>query len=351
MDTTRFGLDQALFSSMEAGVIPARITAVHKERYEVISEKGTGYAVLKRGGYQGKNAAEEFPAVGDFVALRPVETGDSLITRTLPRKSRFCRTNFSGHAAGYVKTVLEQTVAANFDYVFLMSSLNHDFKVARMERYLTMARYSGAMPVIVLTKADVAVEGEEKLSMARAVAGAAPVYVISAHTGEGMKDLYPYFAPGKTAVFLGSSGVGKSSLVNALAGEMVMAVNDIREDDSKGRHTTTHRQMIFLPGGAMVIDTPGLRELGVVWEAEEGVAQTFEDVEQYMGRCRFSDCKHQSEPGCAIRAAVESGALKRERFERYQSLVRETRFVAKKAKPDPKVSGRKPKGTIPYPED
>jgi ribosome biogenesis GTPase len=343
MDTTRFGLDQALFSSMEAEGIPARITAVHKERYEVISEKGMGYAVLKRGGYQGKNAAEEFPAVGDFVALRYVETGDSLITRTLPRKSKFCRTNFSGHKADFVKTVLEQTVAANFDYVFLMSSLNHDFKVARMERYLTVARHSGAMPVIVLTKADVAVNGEEKLKMARAVAGAAPVHVISAHTGEGLTELAPYFAPGKTSVFLGSSGVGKSSLVNALAGEILMAVNDIREDDSRGRHTTTHRQMIFLPGGAMVIDTPGLRELGVVWEAEEGAAETFADVEAYVGRCRFSNCHHISEPGCALRAALENGELSKERVERYFRLQGEIHFNARKSKPASKSAGKRPR--------
>ena len=351
MDTIMFGFDQVLFPSLDAGLIPARITAVHKERYEVISEKGAGYAVLKRGGYQGKNAAEEFPAVGDFVALRPVETGDSLITRTLPRISKFCRTNFSGHKADFVKTVLEQTVAANFDYVFLMSSLNHDFKVARMERYLTVARHSGAIPVIVLTKADAAVNGEEKLKMARDVAGAAPVYVISAHTGEGLKELAPYFAPGKTAVFLGSSGVGKSSLVNALAGEIVMAVNDIREDDSKGRHTTTHRQMIFLPSGAMVIDTPGLRELGVVWEAEEGVAETFSDVEEYLGKCRFSNCKHRSEPGCAIRAALEAGKLSEERVERYFRLQGEIKFNARKAKPSSKSAGKRPREkTIPQEE-
>lgn len=351
MDTIQFGFNQAFFSPAEEGLIPARITAVHKERYGVISEKGTGYAVLKRGSYQGKDTTEEFPAVGDFVALRPMETGDSLITGTLPRTSRFLRTNFSGHAAGYVKTVLEQTVAANFDYVFLMSSLNHDFNVARMERYLTIARHSGAMPVIVLTKADVAVDREEKLSMATAIAGTAPVYVISALTGEGLAALAPYFGPGKTAVFLGSSGVGKSSLVNALAGETVMAVNDIREDDSKGRHTTTHRQMIFLPGGAMVIDTPGLRELGVVWEAEEGIAETFADVEAFLGRCRFSNCRHLSEPGCAIREAVQRGELQKTRVDRYFRLQREARFNARKTKPDARISRSVYTKKMPYSDE
>lgn len=325
------------------GLIPARVTAVHKERYEVASEMGSTYAVLKRGEYQGKETAEEFPAVGDYVSLRYEETGDSLIVKTLPRTSTFSRSNFSGHAAGYVKTVLEQTVAANFDYVFLLSSLNHDFSVSRMERYLAMAHHSGAQPVIVLTKADVAVDAAGKLDRARTIAGNAPVHVISAFTGEGLSDLAGYFAKDMTVVFLGSSGVGKSSLVNALAGKEIMAVNDIREDDSKGRHTTTRRQMIFLPGGAVVIDTPGLRELGVVWEAEEGIAETFADVENFLGCCRFSDCTHKNEPGCAVREAVEKGILSKERMERYLKLVRETRFNARRAIPAKGVSGKKPR--------
>jgi ribosome biogenesis GTPase len=326
------------------GLIPARLTAIHKERFEVASEKGNTYAVLKRGEYQGKDTSEEFPAVGDYVSLRYEKTGDSLIVKTLPRISQFTRSNFSGHAAGYVKTVLEQTVAANFDYVFVMSSLNHDFSVSRMERYLTMAYLSGAKPIIVLTKADAAVDASGKLAQARAIARQTPIHMISAHTGEGLSGLAGYFAPGKTVIFLGSSGVGKSSLVNALAGELVMAVNDIREDDSKGRHTTTHRQMIFLPGGAMVIDTPGLRELGVVWEAEEGIAETFSDVEGFLGRCRYTDCTHRNEPGCAVREAVEQGLLSKERMERYVKLVRETRFNARRAKPAKDLSVKKPRG-------
>jgi len=193
----------------------------------------------------------------------------------------------------------------------------------------------------VLTKADVAVDGERKSDMAQTIAGQTPVYVISAHTGEGLEGLAAYFAPGKTAVFLGSSGVGKSSLVNALAGEKVMTVNDIRDDDSKGRHTTTHRQMIFLSSGAMVIDTPGLRELGM-WEAEEGLSETFADVEDYLGRCRFSNCTHKNEPGCAIREAVEQGKLSQDRVERYWRLLSETRFSNRKAKPKKDISGKKP---------
>ena len=345
MNFSRFAFPMDTHKACGEGLIPARITAAFKERYEVVSEKGASFAVLKRAAYQGKNAAEEFPAVGDYVSLRYEETGDSLIVKTLPRSSKFSRSNFSGHAAGYVKTVLSQTVAANFDYVFLMSSLNHDFNVARMERYLAMAYHSGAQPVIILTKADAAVERAEKLNRARAIAGQAPIHVISAHTGEGILELAAYFEPGKTAVFLGSSGVGKSSLVNALAGQEVMPVNDIREDDSKGRHTTTHRQMIFLPGGAMVIDTPGLRELGM-WEAEEGLLETFADVEAYLGRCRFSNCSHHGEPGCAIREAVAQGKLEQERVDRYRQLLGETRFSAKKAKPSKDASGKRPRSNL-----
>ncbi len=343
MEFAQDGYPSAWLPLCGEGLVPARVTAVHKDRYEVAEDRGRTYAVLKRSAFSGKSAAEEFPAVGDFVALRREETGDSLIVRTLPRTSRFSRSNFSGHAAGYVKTVLGQTVAANFDYVFLMSSLNHDFNVARMERYLAMAHHSGAQPVIVLTKADAAQDAAEKLEKARTVAGETPIHIISAHTGQGLEELAAYFAPGKTAVFLGSSGVGKSSLVNALAKEEVMAVKDIREDDAKGRHTTTRRQMIFLPGGAMVIDTPGLRELGM-WEAEEGLSQTFSDVESCVARCRFSNCTHQGEPGCAVREAVEKGELSKERVERYLRLARETRFIKRKAKSNGKTAGGRPKG-------
>lgn len=342
MNLNGLGFLETMMPACGEGLIPARVTAAYKERYEAVCEKGTVFASIKRGAYQKAGADEEFPAVGDYVSLRYEETGDSLIVKTLPRTSKFSRSNFSGHAAGYVKTVLEQTVAANFDYVFIMSSLNHDFSVARMERYLAMAYHSGAQPVIVLTKADVAIDREEKLMKARAIAGKTPIHVISAHKGEGLLELAAYFAPGKTAVFLGSSGVGKSSLVNALAGDTVMPVSGIREDDSKGRHTTTHRQMIFLPSGGMVIDTPGLRELGM-WEAEEGLSETFADVEAYLGQCRFTDCSHHSEPGCAIREAVEQGVLSKERVERYLRLAKETQFSKSKSKHGKVPSGKRPR--------
>ena len=293
--------------------IPARVTAVHKERYQIVSEYGEGYARLKAGEYYYKS--EVFPTAGDFVMIDYVPDGDSRITATLPRKTLFSR-----REPGPVPK--DQAVAANFDYVFIMQSLNMDFNPKRLERYVTLAWQSGATPVVLLTKADLVEDYWDYLNAAERVVAGVNVHVVSAHTGYGIQRLNAYLRPGKTVVFLGSSGVGKSSLVNALAGREIMTVNGIREDDSKGRHTTTHRQLIRLSSGVMIIDTPGMRELGM-WEVSEGIVEAFADVEQFLGRCRFSDCTHQSEPGCAIRAALECGKLDVARWESYQKLKEE----------------------------
>lgn len=244
-----------------------------------------------------------------------IPNGDSQILATLPR-----RTFFSRREPGPVPR--DQAVAANFDYVFIMQSLNMDFSIKRLERYLTLAWQSGATPVILLTKADLVNDDREYLCQVAHVAAGVDTYVVSAHTLYGLEQLNAYLQPGKTLVFLGSSGVGKSSLVNALAGETIMTVNGIREDDSKGRHTTTHRQLIRLKCGAMIIDTPGMRELGM-WDVSEGLADAFADVEQYIGTCRFSDCTHNTEPGCAIKAAIECGELDVSRWESYRKLKEE----------------------------
>jgi ribosome biogenesis GTPase len=213
-------------------------------------------------------------------------------------------------------------VAANFDYVFIMQSLNLDFNPKRLERYLTLAWQSGATPVILLTKADLVEDYWDYLTQVERVAAGVNTHVVSAHTGYGLNRLNAYLQPGKTVVFLGSSGVGKSSLVNALAGEEIMSVSAIREDDSKGRHTTTHRQLIRLKSGVMIIDTPGMRELGM-WDVSEGLTDAFSDVTVHLGKCRFSDCRHETEPGCAIRAAIASGQLDAGRWESYQQLQEE----------------------------
>ncbi len=293
--------------------IPARVTAVHKERYEIVCEYGMSHARLKTKEYYG--GTEVFPTTGDFVMINYIENGDSQIIATLPR-----RTFFSRREPGPIPR--DQAVAANFDYVFIMQSLNLDFNPKRLERYLTLAWQSGATPVVLLTKADLVDNYWDYLTAVERVAAGVSTHVVSAHTGYGLQRLNAYLQPGNTVVFLGSSGVGKSSLVNTLAGKEIMTVNGIREDDSKGRHTTTHRQLIRLDSGVMIIDTPGMRELGM-WDVSEGLSDAFADVEQFIGKCRFSDCKHETEPGCAIKAAIAAGELDIARWESYRKLSEE----------------------------
>ena len=293
--------------------IPGRVTAVHKERYEIVCQHGITHARLKTKEYFVDT--QDFPTTGDFVMINYIPNGDSQIIATLPRK-----TFFSRREPGPVPR--DQAVAANFDYVFIMQSLNLDFNPKRLERYLTLAWQSGATPVILLTKADLVDDYWDFLTRVERVAAGVNIHVVSAHSGYGLNRLNAYLQPGNTVVFLGSSGVGKSSLVNALAGEEIMTVSAIREDDSKGRHTTTHRQLIRLKNGVMIIDTPGMRELGM-WDISEGLSDAFSDVEQFLGRCRFSDCKHEKEPGCAIRAAIDAGELDIARWESYQKLSEE----------------------------
>ena len=293
--------------------IPARVTAVHKERYEIVCEYGLTHARLKTKEYYVDT--QDFPTTGDFVMINYIPNGDSQIITTLPR-----RTFFSRREPGPI--LRDQAVAANFDYVFIMQSLNMDFNPKRLERYLTLSWQSGATPVILLTKADLVDDYWDYLTAVERVAAGVNAHVVSARTGFGLNRLGAYLQPGKTVVFLGSSGVGKSSLVNALAGEEIMQVRAIREDDSKGRHTTTHRQLIRLKNGVLIIDTPGMRELGM-WDVSEGLGDAFADVEQFIGKCRFSDCQHKTEPGCAIRAAIAAGELDIARWESYQKLKEE----------------------------
>ena len=313
-----------------AGLLAGRVTELQRELYTVMTAYGELQAVLKGTYYHEAELREDFPSVGDFVLLRYNDSGPSRVTELLPRRSKFSRADFSGHAAGYAKTVLEQVVAANFDSVFIVSSLNRDFNLGRIERYLIQARQSGGVPVVILTKADLVDDFSEQLALVRAIAPDVPAYAVSSRTGLGLEALDPYLAPGQTVVFLGMSGVGKSSLLNALMGREVMLVRAIREEDSRGRHTTTHRQLFMLPGGAMVIDTPGMRELGL-FSADDGLSAGFADIEELFTRCRFTNCLHQTEPGCAIHAALADGALPRERWELYLQQRRENKFVDDKA--------------------
>lgn len=306
----------------DASGIPARVTAVHKKRYELVCEHGQTFGRLKTSIYYGEGY-ESFPTTGDFVLIHYNNSGDSQIVKTLERKSFFSRRDPTPGRG-------EQAVAANFDYVFIMASFNFDFNIKRIERYLTLAWQSAAIPVVVLTKADLVDDFEEQVRAVEKVATGADVYAVSAKTGYGIDRLGDYLKPRKTIVLLGSSGVGKSSLVNALAGEDMMTVKDIREDDSKGRHTTTHRQLIMLSSGVMIIDTPGMRELGM-WDVSEGLGQSFSDVEQYFDKCKFSDCKHQSEPGCAVKEVIANGELSEERWNSYLKLKHEAKFTDDKS--------------------
>ena len=318
---------------LDAQGIPARVMAERKNRYELICEYGVCFGRLKSIAYYGGNAeafptVSEFPTVGDFVLVNYNNNSDSQIIKTLERKSFFSRFDPTPGRG-------EQAIAANFDYVFIIQALNQGYKnfdVNRLARYLTAARQSGALPVVILNKADLidADECAKYVKEAEKAARGVSVYAVSAKTGYGMDSLAEYLKSGKTLVFLGSSGVGKSSLVNAVAGESIMTTNEIREADGKGRHTTTHRQLIMLPSGVMIIDTPGMRSLGM-WDVSEGIEEEFDDVEQYIGKCKFSDCRHKSEPGCAIKAAIEIGALTRERWNSYQQIKGESKYAVKYA--------------------
>lgn len=317
MDLSRYGFTQSMrgaLAALETDGMPARVTAVHKERFALVCEAGECFARLKAGIYY-NGRTEEFPTTGDFVLIRYNESGDSVIIRTLPRRAYFARRSPELGRG-------EQAVAANFDFVFIMQSLNFDFNPKRLERYLALSWQSGAIPVVILTKSDLVEDCGAQLLEVQRIASGVDVFAISAKTGAGIDALGGYLAPGKTIVLLGSSGVGKSSFVNALSGEEVMTVNSIREDDSKGRHTTTHRQLLLLDSGVMVIDTPGMRELGM-WNADEGLGEAFSDVEQFLGQCRFSDCRHETEPGCAVRAAIARGELSQRRWDSYRKLQRE----------------------------
>ncbi len=303
--------------------IPARITAVHRDRYEIVCCHGIVPAVLKNGVYR-NGTGELFPTAGDFVVIQYEEYGDSLIIKTLPRRSFFSRRDPTPGRG-------EQAVAANFDYVFIMSSLNKDFNINKIERYLTLAWQSGGSPVILLTKADLPESHDEQINAAERIAFGVPVILVSIISGQGIEEISKILTPSKTAVFLGSSGVGKSSLVNALSGNNLMNVKEIREDDSRGRHTTTHRQLMLLPSGGIVIDTPGMRELGM-WEISEGIKTAYADVEEILARgCKFSDCRHRTEPGCAVKNALQSGELPHERWQNYLKLQKEARFTDNKA--------------------
>lgn len=299
---------------------PGRILAEHKELYRVatdITELPAEVAGKLR--FEAVRRSD-FPAVGDFVALRlPDGGGPALIHAILPRKTAFIR-----KAAG--ESADDQVVASNVDAVFIMTSLDRDFNLRRLERYLTLVWEGGAQPVVLLNKADLCEETDALLNDINDVAFGVPVHIISALTGEGLEALEPYLRQGFTVSFVGSSGVGKSTLLNRLLGRQVQATQEVRADDSRGRHTTTHRELFVRPEGGIIIDTPGMRELQL-WHAREGIEKTFSEIDALAAQCRFHDCHHGNEPGCAVRAAVERGEVDPERLASYDKLSKELRYT------------------------
>jgi ribosome biogenesis GTPase len=276
----------------------------------------------------------DWPAVGDWLTVE-FQAGqtNALIQHVLPRRSRFVR-----KVAG--KQIAEQVIVANIDVALIVAALDGDFNVRRIERYLAQCWESGARPAVVLNKADACAEAEELAAEVEGIAMGAPVFLVSAKTGEGLEALEASFRKGQTIVLLGSSGVGKSTLVNRLLQEERQSTHEVRESDSRGRHTTTSRELFLLASGAMIIDTPGLRELQL-WNAADGVAQTFTDVDELAAQCRFTDCQHQDEPGCSVQAAIASGILGADRLESWRKLQREQEFLLRKMDPEIGASQKK----------
>ena len=301
-----------------AGCVPARVAAQHRGGYVVYGEGGDRPAEVAGQLRHASLGPADLPAVGDWVAVRDAEgAAAATIHSVLPRGTAFTR-----KAAG---EGVEQVVAANVDVVFLVSALGPDLNLRRLERYLAAGWDSGADPVVVLNKSDLADDLAAETAEVEAVAFGVPVHVVSAADGSGLDGLARHVEGNRTAALLGSSGVGKSSLVNRLLGSERQDVAELRAD-GRGRHTTTHRELIPLPGGGLLLDTPGMRELGL-WEADAGLDQTFADVAELAAGCRFRDCAHEGEPGCAVLDAVAEGRLAAERLESYRKLLGELRHL------------------------
>lgn len=302
----------------EEGVLAGRIVADYGQLLRVVTDNGE-FCVNRPIKKLNNNMQV---AVGDWVELGCISENELAVNGVLDRKTKFSRA-----AAG--NEVKEQIVAANVDTVFIIQSLNKDFNMKRLERYLIAAWESGAIPVVVLTKSDCCEDTADKMTIVYSTAPGAEVYAISSVTGEGIDKIRKYFAKGKTVALLGSSGVGKSTLVNTLAGEELLKTQSIREDDSRGRHTTTHRELVLLPGGGLILDTPGMRMLSL-WESDAGMEIMFGDVEALTSHCRFYDCTHQNEPGCAVREALNSGKLEMKRWESWLKLQKELEHLEAK---------------------
>lgn len=300
-----------------------RVALEHKNIYRVYTQDGEVLAEISgRLRHEAVNRSD-LPAVGDWVVIRSRPERDrAMIHAILPR-----RTSFARKTAG--SRTQEQIVGANVDTVFLLTSLNQDFSLRRIERYLVIAWESGANPIVILSKSDLCDRVADAIDEVRSVARGMPVHAVSVVTGDGLQDIAQYFQRGQTAAMLGSSGVGKSTLINHLAGVDLLKVQTVREHDDRGRHTTTHRELVLLPAGGLVLDTPGMRELQL-WDGDESLQLVFDDIEAFASRCYFSNCGHQDEPRCAVREALATGTIDGARFESYEKLQRELKYQARR---------------------
>ncbi len=327
-DLVTFGLtdrERELFAPLaEDGFFLGRVSRVDRGLPLVLTAEGALRAEPAMHLMRTRGEGESRAVVGDWVALSRPEGHDvAIIEAILPRSSAFVRKDPGVSTA-------EQVVAANVDTVFVMQSLSgRGVNLRRLERELVLAWESGALPVVVLTKADIAKDWEEQRGEAASVSAGVDVIATSAITGQGLDDLAPYLGQGSTVALLGASGVGKSTLVNRLVGKAVQAMAEVREKDGKGRHTTVARELVLLPQGAVVVDTPGMRALAL-WDAAEGMEAAFPEIEELAVECRFSDCRHETEPGCAVIEAVESGDMTQRRLDSYRDLKKELEALAAK---------------------
>lgn len=329
MTLESLGADAALFDAFQSfaarGLFLARVALAHREHYRLLTAGEELSAEPSGQLWYRSSEAASLPVTGDWVAARRVAPGQALVEHVLPR-----RTCFSRRAAG--RREAEQPLATNIDVVFLVCGLDGDFNLRRLERYLALSAESGAAPVVVLNKSDLCPDLAARIEEAAAVARDAPIVAASTRGAPGIDALRAFLAPGRTIALLGSSGVGKSSLANRLLGDERLRTGEVREDDSRGRHTTTHRELLPLPGGGALIDTPGLRELQL-WAGAESIEQTFDEVAAAAQACRFRDCSHTTEPGCAVRAALDSGVIAPERWQSYRKLLGEARHHEQLAEP------------------
>lgn len=317
-------LAEVLAEHAAAGRVPARVVLEHTHIYRVVTAEGECLARVSGRLRHHAQRRSEFPAVGDWVVLEPVAHSDARIHAVLPRFSRFSR-----RAAGDVTE--EQVVAANIDVVFLVGGLDGDFNPRRIERYLVVAGESGATPVVVLNKADLVPDAQRHVAEVQAVAPGVAVHAVSARANDSLDLLRQYLGVGRTAALLGSSGVGKSTIVNRLVGFDLLKTQDVRITDSRGRHTSTARQMVLLESGGVLIDTPGMRELQLWESGESTMTDAFADIEAVAESCRFRDCRHRQEPGCAVRAAVKAGELPDTRLASFIKLEDEREHQARQS--------------------